>query len=158
VSQVVSRGLGIGLTLTGQHPTRVSEGYHVTEQQSPGRRRADYIAAEPSDEPAPYTEMAAMWRSMSRAQDLMTRRGHQFANTRIDDRLAEQLSLVSMLHDWRWTTATEARELVYLLELYVEPAGDETRDEAAHAAIGAIRRMAARRAKTGPPEPQELGA
>lgn len=99
-----------------------------------------------------------MWRSISRAHEVLARHHSQFATTPTDTRLAEQLSIVSMLHEWRPTTATEARELAYLLDLYAEPAGDATSDEAANAANAAIRRMAVRRVKAGPPESWETAS
>jgi hypothetical protein len=101
-----------------------------------------------------------MWRGISKAQDVLGRRHSHFENTMVDERLAEQFSLVAMLHDWRVTTATEAEELAYLLDLYVEPVAGATRDDAAEAIISAIRRMAVRRAKgelPAPPEDEPLG-
>ena len=90
-----------------------------------------------------------MWRSVSDTHAEIEHHRRHFLNTAVDDRLAEQLSLVPMLHDWMPVTEREVRELVYLLELYVEPQADATREEVAHAVNITIRQMAARRGSRG---------
>lgn len=117
----------------------------VSQQRPPGRRRAHDEADVPSDEPASFADLATMWRSVSNAHAAIDHHRRHFVNTAVDDRLAEQLSLVPMLHDWKSVTEDEVRELAYLLGLYVEPQAEATREEVAHAVNTAIRQMAARR-------------
>jgi hypothetical protein len=122
----------------------------VNGQRPPGRRRALHQPEPVVDEFASHTELAAMWRGVSRAQQVLGRRQSHFENTPVEDRLAEQISLVPMLHDWRSVTAREAEELTYLLGLYAEPVYGATRGEAAEAINAAIRRMVIRRGKRRP--------
>jgi len=121
----------------------------VSQQRPQGRRRAHDQTDVPSTEPATFTELAAMWRSISTAHGVLDHHRRHWENTEADDRLAEQLSLVPMLHDWQPATEGEARDLAYLLGLYAEPAADATREEVAEAVSTAIRRMAARRGSAG---------
>jgi hypothetical protein len=86
-----------------------------------------------------------MWRSVSAAHGVIEERRREWENTEPEDRLAEQLSLLPMLHDWHAVTENEAHELSYLLHLYCEPAADATREEVARAVNDTVRRMAARR-------------
>jgi hypothetical protein len=90
--------------------------------------------------------MATVWRAVSRVQELLGHRLLHFEDTPADTRLGEQLSLLAMLHDWRPVTESEAADLVYLLDLYVEPAGDATVDEVSRALSVTIRSMAVHRA------------
>jgi hypothetical protein len=93
-----------------------------------------------------------MWRSISQAHATLEDHRRHFRNTWTDDHLAEQLSLVPMLHDRTSVTEDEAHELSYLLGLYAEPPPDAPREEVAQAVGDTIRRMAARRADD--PRPQ----
>jgi hypothetical protein len=121
----------------------------VSQQRPPGRRRAHEEADPPSTQPASFADLAAMWRSISGAHAVLEHHRRHFVNTSVDDRLAEQLSLVPMLHDWMPATESEARELAYLLGLYDEPPRDASREEVAQTVNATIRRMAARRANRG---------
>ena len=125
-------------------------GATVSGQRPPGRRRAYHEPDEVGDEVASHAELAGMWGGISRAQQVLGRRQGRFENTPTEDRLAEQLSLVPMLHDWRAMIMRETEELTYLLGLYAEPARGATRDEAADAINAAIRRMVIRRGQRGP--------
>jgi hypothetical protein len=118
----------------------------VSQQRPQGRRRADDLAEPPSTEPASFADLATMWRSVSQAHAVVAEHRRQFQNTPLDDRLAEQLSLVPVLHDWTPVTDGEVRELVYLLGLYAEPQSEASRDEVAHAVNSTVRQMAVRRA------------
>ena len=93
-----------------------------------------------------------MWRSVSHAHAALDGHRRHFTNTPVDDRLAEQLSLVPVLHDWRSVTEGEARELTYLLGLYADPPPDAPREEVAHTVNATIRSMAARRGSGGRPD------
>ena len=121
----------------------------MSQQRPQGRRRAHDEADAPSTEPASFADLATMWRSVSHAHAVVDHDRRHFLNNPVDDRLAEQLSLLPMLHDWKAVTETEARELAYLLGLYADPPLDATRDEVAHAVNTMIRRMAARRGSGG---------
>jgi hypothetical protein len=117
----------------------------VSQQRPAGRRRAHDHADVTCTEPASFADLATMWRSVSHAHGVIEHQRRHFMNTPVDDRLAEQLSLVPILQDWQPVTEGEVRELVYLLELYVEPQADATRDDVAQAVNTTIRQMAARR-------------
>jgi hypothetical protein len=90
--------------------------------------------------------MVALWRAVSRVQEQLGQRLLHFEDTPADARVAEQLSLIAVLHDWRPVTESEVADLVYLMRLYVEPVADATHDAVARALVVAIRAMAARRA------------
>ena len=98
-----------------------------------------------SAQPASFADLATMWRHVSRAHGAIEQRRRRWDHTAADDRLAEQLSLLPMLHDWQAVSDSEAHELTYLLDLYAEPTADATHEEVASAVSTAIRRMAARR-------------
>jgi hypothetical protein len=98
------------------------------------------------DGPASHAVMATVWRAVSRVQELLGHRILHWEDTPADDRLAEQLSMLATLHDWLPVTDSEAEDLVYLLGLYVEPAGDATRDSVSRAVTVTIRTMAVQRA------------
>jgi hypothetical protein len=89
--------------------------------------------------------MAALWRAVSRVQEQLGHRLLHFEDTPADTRVAEQLSLIAVLHDWRPVTESEAADLVYLIGLYGDPVADATPDSVARALVVAIRSMAARR-------------
>jgi hypothetical protein len=90
--------------------------------------------------------MAALWRAVSRVQEELGHRLLHFEDTPVDARVAEQLSLIAVLHDWQPVTESEAADLAYLMGLYVEPVADATHDGVARALVVAIRSKAARRA------------
>ena len=117
----------------------------MSQQRPPGRRRAHEETESPGTAPASFADLAAMWRSISHAHAALEDLRRQFLNTAVDDRLAEHLSLVPVLHDGASASESEAQELAYLLGLYAEPPPDATREEVAHAVNAAIRRMAAGR-------------
>lgn len=118
----------------------------MSQQPPVGRRRAVEQRVEPVDTPASHATMATVWRTVSRVQAVLSHRLLHFENTRADDRLADQLYLLATLHDWRPITESEAADLVYLLDLYLAPAGDATRGEVARILAVTIRGMAAFRA------------
>jgi hypothetical protein len=89
--------------------------------------------------------MAALWGAVSRVQEQLGHRLLHFEDTPVDARVAEQLSLIAVLHDWHPVTESEAADLVYLMGLYVDPVADATHDGVARALVVAIRSMAARR-------------
>jgi hypothetical protein len=93
--------------------------------------------------------MASVWRAVSQVQERLGHRLLHFEDTQADARVAEQLSLIAVIHDWRPITESEAADLVYLTELYLEPVADATHDGVARALVVAIRSMAARRAALG---------
>jgi hypothetical protein len=93
--------------------------------------------------------MATVWRAVSRVQQLLGHRLLHFEDTPGDTRLGDQLSLLTMLHDWHSVTESEAADLVYLLDLYVAPAADVTHDDVARALNVTIRSMAVQRASAG---------
>ncbi|MGY2875555.1 hypothetical protein ACVW00_002745 [Marmoricola sp. URHA0025 HA25] len=117
----------------------------MSQQRPQGRRRAHEVADPAGIEPASFAELATMWRSVSHAHAVLDHLRQHFLDTDLDALLAEQLSLVPVLHDWKPVTETEARELSYLLGLYADPPLDATREEVAHTANVTIRWMAARR-------------
>jgi hypothetical protein len=121
----------------------------VSQQRPQGRRRAHDPVDAPSTDPATFADLAVMWRSVSTAHGVLEQRRQRWDNTDADDRLAEQLSIVPMLHDRASVTEAEARELAYLLTLYAEPTADATREDVAEAVDAAVRAMAARRGATG---------
>jgi hypothetical protein len=121
----------------------------VSQQRPQGRRRAHAEADAPNAEPASFADLATMWRSISTAHGVVEDRRRHWESTDADDRLAEQLSLVPVLHDWQSVTESEAREVAYLLGLYAEPRADATREDVAHAVTVTVRRMAARRGTAG---------
>lgn len=117
----------------------------MSQQRPQGRRRAHDEADAPRTEPASFADLATMWRSVSHAHAAVDHHRRHFVNTPLDDRLAEQLSLLPVLHDWKPVTESEADEVAYLLGLYADPPIDAPRDEVAHAVITTIRQMAGRR-------------
>ena len=117
----------------------------MSQQRPPGRRRAHDEADAPRPQPASFADLATMWRSVSHAHAAVDHHRRHFVNTPVDDRLAEQLSLLPVLHDWESVTEGEAHEVSYLLGLYADPPVDAPRDEVAHALIATIRQMAGRR-------------
>jgi hypothetical protein len=121
----------------------------VSQQRPQGRRRAHEETEPLGTDPASFADLAAMWRSVSGAHAALEDLRRHFRNTAVDDRVAEQLSLVPVLHDWKPVTEREARELAYLLGLYAEPPPDTTREEVAHTVNTTIRWMAARRGTVG---------
>jgi hypothetical protein len=121
----------------------------VSQQRPQGRRRAHAEADPPSTEPASFADLATMWRSVSHAHAAVDHHRRHFVNTPDDDRLAEQLSLLPVLHDWKQLTESEAHEVAYLLGLYADPPADAPRAEVARAVIGSIRQMAMRRGTRG---------
>jgi hypothetical protein len=121
----------------------------VSQQRPQGRRRAHDEADAPRIDPASFADLATMWRSVSHAHAAVDHHRRHFVNTPVDDRLAEQLSLLPVLHDWKPLTEGEAHEVAYLLGLYADPPIDAPRDEVAHAVITTIRQMAARRGSGG---------
>lgn len=123
----------------------------MSQQRPQGRRRAHDETEPQGTEPASFVDLAAMWRSISHAHAALDDHRRQFVNTSVDDRLADQLSLVPVLHDGKSVTEREARELTYLLGLYAEPPADTDREEVAHAVMATIRWMAARRGSALPP-------
>lgn len=104
---------------------------------------------------ASHAVMATVWRAVSRVQELLGHRLLHFEDTPADSRLADQLSLLAMLHDWRGVTESEASDLVYLLDLYVAPAADATHDDVARALSVTIRSMAVHRAGPGIAAPRD---
>lgn len=124
----------------------------MSQQRPQGRRRAHDEADARSTEPASFADLASMWRSISHAHAALEGHRRHFRNTPVDDRLAEQLSLVPVLHDWKSVTQGEARDLTYLLGLYADPPPDAPREEVAHTVNSTIRSMAARRGTDGRPE------
>lgn len=120
------------------------------EQNPVGRRRR---APDPRigavDDPAPHSVMASVWRAVSRVQEVLGRHLLEFGHTTTDERLSEQLSLLAVLHDWHPVTESEALDLVYLLGLYVEPAGNAGREDVARTLTVTIRTMAVQRASGG---------
>lgn len=124
------------------------------QHQPVGRRRApEQRSDDAGDAPAPHVVMAAVWRAVSRVQELLGYRLLHFEDTPTDERLAEQLALLAMLHDWSPVRESEAADLVYLLELYVAPAADATHDGVARALAVTVRSMAVRRAGQGMIDP-----
>jgi hypothetical protein len=121
----------------------------VSQQRPQGRRRAHDEADATGADPATFADLASMWRSISHAHAALDGHRRHFTNTSVDDRLAGHLSIVPVLHDGKSVTESEARELTYLLGLYADPPPDAPREEVAHAAIAAIREMAARRGEDG---------
>ena len=118
-----------------------------------GHRRAPLPRTAPADGPATHAVMATEWGAVSRVHQLLGHRLLHFEDTPADARLADQLSLLATLHDWRPVTESEADDLAYLLELYVEPSADATHDEVARALSVTIRSMAVHRA--GPTVPTQ---
>jgi hypothetical protein len=99
--------------------------------------------------------MATVWSAVSQVHEMLGERLLQFEDTPTDARLADQLSLLAALHDWRPVTESEAADLAYLLRLYVEPAPGAPRDEVARALGVTIRTMAIHRAGPGVPTQRE---
>ena len=127
------------------------------QHQPVGRRRAPQPRADVGDGPASHAVMATVWRAVSRVQELLGHRILHFEDTPADDRLAEQLSALATLHDWLPITEAEAADLVYLLDLYVEPAADASRDSVSRAVTVTVRTMAVHRAgRTLAPPPNVI--
>lgn len=120
-----------------------------------GHRRAPVARPASADAPASHAVMATVWGAVSRVHQVLGHRLLHFEDTATDARLADQLSLLATLHDWRPVTEGEAADLAYLLQLYVEPSADATRDEVARALSVTIRSMAVRRAGPGVPTQRE---
>ena len=120
-----------------------------------GHRRAPVQRAASADAPASHAVMATVWSAVSRVHQVLGHRLLHFEDTPTDARLADQLSLLATLHDWRPVTESEAADLTYLLQLYVEPTADAPRDEVARALSVTIRSMAVHRAGPGVPTQRE---
>jgi hypothetical protein len=100
--------------------------------------------------------MATVWRRVSRVQEILGRRLLHFEHARVEERaadlrLADQLSLLATVHAWQPVAESEAADLGYLLDLYLEPAADATPATVARAIHVAIRSMAVRRSTAGAP-------
>lgn len=118
-------------------------------------RRAPVQRPASADTTASHAVMAAVWGAVSQVHEVLGERLLQFEDTPTDARLADQLSLLAALHDWRPVTESEAADLAYLLRLYVEPAPGAPRDEVARALSVTIRTMAIHRAGPGVPTQRE---
>jgi hypothetical protein len=121
----------------------------VGQQNPVGRRRALGQRAGAEDEQASHAVMASLWRLVSRVQERLGHRLLHFEDTPADARVAEQLALIAVLHDWHPVTESEVADLSYLMNLYLEPVADATHDGVARALVVAIRSMAARRTANG---------
>jgi hypothetical protein len=91
-----------------------------------------------------------MWAAVSAAHTERTRRVRLYEATSSDALLAEQLTLLAMLHDWRPVTVAEAEELTYALRTYSDDPDEKTRAEASTIVSRYIRAMAETRAASAP--------
>ncbi|MCW2784422.1 MAG: hypothetical protein JWP74_939 [Marmoricola sp.] len=92
--------------------------------------------------------LARMWGAVSAAHSALERRRVYFLTQPVEERLAEQLSLIPVLHDWMPITLVEVEPLSTILRLYAT-ADDLDRDRVAKDLVDLVRSMAARRARAG---------
>lgn len=120
-------------------------------QPREGKRRAPEGAADL--EAAAPAELARMWANVAAAQTVLGKRRLYYLATGVEERLADQLSLIGMLQDWLPVTTSEATVLAASLRAYVGAEIDSLRDDEAEALRTCIRAMTLSRARSAVPFP-----
>lgn len=122
-------------------------------QQPPeGKRRASVGAPDLSF--AVPSDLARMWASVLSAQTVMGRRQLYYLATGVEDRLADQLSMIGMLEDWVPVSTDEVEVLTGALHAYAGTEVDSERDREAEALRTCIRAMTLSRARSSIPFPR----
>ena len=118
-----------------------------------GKRRAPERGdAHQSAAPA---AVAGMWSAASAAHTVLGRRRLYYLASDVEERVAEQLSLIPLLQDWVPVTPYEATELTKALRAYAGRDEDAPRDREAAALSTCIRAMTMTRARSEIPFPPE---
>lgn len=124
-------------------------------RQREGKRRAHQGASDLGF--AVPADLARMWANVASAQTVLGRRRLYYLSTEVEERLADQLSLIGMLQDWVPVSSMEAEVLTGALRAYAGWDIDSERDREAEALRTCIRAMTLSRARSLVPFPAEDG-
>lgn len=95
-----------------------------------------------------------MWRAASTAHEVLRKRKLYFLASDVEERMAEQLSVLPLLQDWVPVSSNEAQEISRALRAYAGDEIDEPRDREAGALTTCIRAMTMQRARSSVPFPR----